>query len=545
MKYGVFNINQAAGIVLGGDMNLGAKFYPKGHVLTAEDILVFKMFDQRSVFGCEFEEGDVDCKIASHQIAAQIAGKNLGYMTENDGICKIVATCGGIFMVEESRLDKFNGFNEHIVLNTIAPHNVVQKGEILAELEVTTPLVGDKEIDEMIFKLSGNESLLSVSEVKPQKAVLIYPYLLNDEIEREHFTSVVTKLVTALEGLGIDFHREISSRYESGQLADSLFDAFAEQPDAVFVLSPQPAAGREGIIAAGIAKAADEIVNYAVPLVGAADFLIAQKGKTKIMSLPYGYASAEDGIIEEMIKEALFTEHLSPAMYGRKRSGYLRKELVLPEETQPHLIRPKGGKSGFKASVGIVVLAAGQGRRSGTNKLMVQDKKGVPMFMRAVNAAIASNARPVFVVTGHEHDLLEEELDKLDVNVLYNPSYASGIKTSISMGLKSVPTSCEGAVLLPADMPYVGAAEINKLIAKFNPAVEKQICVLTNKGVKSNPILWSKALYDKADIVPENAASRVVFAEHSDYTVTVEVKDKSKLRDLNFKNDLEEYAKSE
>ena len=39
MKYGVFNINQAAGIVLGGDMNLGAKFYPKGHVLTAEDIL--------------------------------------------------------------------------------------------------------------------------------------------------------------------------------------------------------------------------------------------------------------------------------------------------------------------------------------------------------------------------------------------------------------------------------------------------------------------------------------------------------------------------
>ena len=167
------------------------------------------------------------------------------------------------------------------------------------------------------------------------------------------------------------------------------------------------------------------------------------------------------------------------------------------------------------------------------------------MFMRAVNAAIASNARPVFVVTGHEHDLLEEELDKLDVNVLYNPSYASGIKTSISMGLKSVPTSCEGAVLLPADMPYVGAAEINKLIAKFNPAVEKQVCVLTNKGVKSNPILWSKALYDKADIVPENAASRVVFAEHSDYTVTVEVKDKSKLRDLNFKNDLEEYAKSE
>lgn len=545
MKYGEYNINRAGGIILCSNMILGEKFYPKGHIITQEDIIIFKMFNIRFIFGAEFEEGDIDYKIALNQIAAQISGSGLGYLTEADGICKIAAAHDGIFIADESRLDKFNSFNENFILNTIAPHSVVKAGDIIAELEITPPLVSETEVDDLIFRLSGNENLLRLSEVNDKKAILIYPHLLNDEAENRHFTAVVMKLVTDLNGLGLNFLQEINSHYDKESLADSLYEAFALAADVIFVLSPLRSSGRSDVISSGVKMAVDEIISYAQPTVGASDLLIAQKGNSKIIALPYAYDQTETKEVEGIIKHTIFTEHLNEASFAHKRSGRLETVLPMDEEALGRMIMPESkSSSGQKAAVGIVVLAAGQGRRAGSNKLLVEDKEGNPLFMRAVNAAIASDARPVFVVTGHRHEELEEWLEKLDINVLYNPSFASGIKTSINMGLKSIPSSCDGAILLPADMPNIKAADLNKLISKFDSSAEKQVCLMANKGVKSNPVLWSKSLYDKADIVPENAFVRAVFVEHADYTKTIEVKDKKKLLDVNFPNDVAAFAQS-
>ena len=106
-----------------------------------------------------------------------------------------------------------------------------------------------------------------------------------------------------------------------------------------------------------------------------------------------------------------------------------------------------------------------------------------------------------------------------------------------------MPSSVDGAIILPADMPNIEANEINKMISKMDNKTEKQLIYFTHKGKKYNPVLWSKSLYDKADLIPENSEYRVIFAEHSDYIKTIEIKDESKLFDINFPNDIKEYAK--
>ena len=93
-------------------------------------------------------------------------------------------------------------------------------------------------------------------------------------------------------------------------------------------------------------------------------------------------------------------------------------------------------------------------------------------------------------------------------------------------------------------MPNITAQEINKLIAKFDKNKEKMICVFSHKGVKSNPLLWSKSLYSKAQIIPENAHMRPVLIEHNDYIKNIEIKDKSKLLDIDFLSQLKEYCES-
>ena len=59
------------------------------------------------------------------------------------------------------------------------------------------------------------------------------------------------------------------------------------------------------------------------------------------------------------------------------------------------------------------------------------------------------------------------------------------------------------------------------------------------KGNKRNPVIWSKSLFDVADMVPENADLRPVFMEHSDYTNLVEAPNENVLLDVNFPNDID------
>ena len=543
MQYGEFNTNQSIGVRLCRNVSLGDKYYIKGHILAAEDIDVLKSYDINKVFGVVFEEGDIDYRTALVQISAKICGNGLGYFVDDDGLCKIVATTEGIYVADENRLDKFNGFNEHFILNTISPYTTVKEGDIIAELEVTPTLLHEDEINDMLFRLSGNTELIEITPIKERKVSLVYTNLIRDESENMDFTSVVMKLVTNFEGMGLVFGGEINSQYEKNILAESLFDACRSGADVVFVISPLCSSGSNNVLAAGLKIVSDKIFNYFYPQVGASDLLIGKKGKTTIIVLPHSYGRVDTSAIDGLIKHALFTEQLTEVDFAHKHPSWLAYGVKIAAGKQDKLIKSahKHGDKG-KASIGIVILAAGQGRRSGANKLMVENKSGEPLFMRAVKAAIASNARPVFVITGYRHEEMEEWLDKYDVNVLYNPSYTSGIKTSISLGLKSVPSSCDGAILLPADMPNIKAADLNKLINKFDTKQDKQICLLSNYGIKSNPILWSKSLYDHADIVPENSQMRTIFVGHSDYIKTVEIKDKKKLLDVNYPSDVKNFA---
>ncbi len=98
-------------------------------------------------------------------------------------------------------------------------------------------------------------------------------------------------------------------------------------------------------------------------------------------------------------------------------------------------------------------------------------------------------------------------------------------------------------MLLPADMPNITSADINKLIASYKKGKEKQVCMFTHHAQKANPIIWSSALYDKADIVPEDSLLRPIFMEHADYTTYVDVKNDTKFLDVNFPSDIEKALK--
>lgn len=185
-----------------------------------------------------------------------------------------------------------------------------------------------------------------------------------------------------------------------------------------------------------------------------------------------------------------------------------------------------------------------QGSPSGRdrNKLMAE-LDGEPLFMKAVHAAVKSKASPVFVITGYRHEELEEALEDLDVNIIYNPDYISGVKTSIRLGVKSVPGFCRGVLLIPADMPNITDSYLNKMIKALSAEEKPQVLFSTVKGIKKNPVLWSRELYDRADIAPEDTDLRTVFMDVADFSKNIEVKNPKDLLDITFPNDIAELQK--
>ena len=544
MKTAEFDINAAENVRLFADYRLDGSFYPKGHTLSKEDIIVFKMFGIRRVFGALMEEDDLDSRTALGIIAAKLCGDNTAYVIDESGVCQIVAAADGVFISSEDRLIKFNRLHPEVVLNTVAPYHPAVRGEVIGRLEITVPVISQTEIDEMIFKLSGNVALLQIAELHPFKTAFIYTKILDNTAETAHLTGVVKKLVASFVPYQLDFSGEYNAGYNQDSVADALQDALGDGYEVIFVLGAARSACRDDVLPGALRKIVDVAACAHLPQIGASDLLLAEKRGTKIIVLPYNYDKIDTSSADRYIKQALFSEKLNPADFVRMIPVSLPDGGMLSEKYQDSLIAAKpSGIKNKKASVAAIVLAAGIGSRSGRNKLMVEVEEGVPLFMKAVNAAIASEASPVFVITGYHDEEMAEFLDKVDVNVIYNPAYRSGVKTSLALGLKSVPGFCDGAMIIPADMPNLTGADLNKLIASFKKGQEKQICLFSYKGVKSNPVIWSKALYDKADIVPENAALRPVFMEHADYTNSVELKDVNKLLDINYPSDIEKVAR--
>jgi len=124
----------------------------------------------------------------------------------------------------------------------------------------------------------------------------------------------------------------------------------------------------------------------------------------------------------------------------------------------------------------------------GLNKLLVPID-GVPMVRRAAEALLGGGAAPVVVVTGHQHEHVAAALDGLSLELLHNPEASDGMATSLGRGVGAL-GHCSAAVVMLADMPWVGEDVVRMLVAAFEHHGPGSICVPVHGGRRGNPVLW-------------------------------------------------------
>jgi molybdenum cofactor cytidylyltransferase len=150
--------------------------------------------------------------------------------------------------------------------------------------------------------------------------------------------------------------------------------------------------------------------------------------------------------------------------------------------------------TGSEPRIGAVILAAGLGSRFGQAAKMLAPYAGRPMVRCAAEAALASRAGPVVAVLGAHAEAVRAALAGLDLTLVENPDPAAGLSASLRLGLAALPPETEAAVVLLGDMPRIGPAHIDALIAAYTGAMPRPSAVVpVSDGRRGNPVLLDLA----------------------------------------------------
>jgi molybdenum cofactor cytidylyltransferase len=157
-----------------------------------------------------------------------------------------------------------------------------------------------------------------------------------------------------------------------------------------------------------------------------------------------------------------------------------------------------------------VVLAAGLSARLGTNKLLLRlDSEA--LVRRAARLALEAGLSPVIVVLGHEAEQVAAALDGLPVVSVVNPDFRAGMHRTLQHGIEQVPAECAAAVVLLADMPFVSAAMLAALVARFRSGTEPLVLSLYGE-VQAPPTLYARSLFPEIAAAGEACGRRIVLA---------------------------------
>ena len=161
--------------------------------------------------------------------------------------------------------------------------------------------------------------------------------------------------------------------------------------------------------------------------------------------------------------------------------------------------------------IAAVILAAGRSTRMGPANKLLADLNGKQLVRWVAEAALASH-RPVLAVTGHQAAEVKAALAGLDVALVDNPDYATGLASSLKAGIRALPQTVDGALVLLGDMPRITAAHIDRLIAA---SASGKIVVPAHEGRRGNPVLWPARFFLALVALEGDAGAKRLLTAHA------------------------------
>lgn len=202
-----------------------------------------------------------------------------------------------------------------------------------------------------------------------------------------------------------------------------------------------------------------------------------------------------------------------------------------------------GERSSKSASVAGIVLAAGEGKRLGGNKALLEIG-GITSLERVATCMLGAGCDPVVIVGGAEAERVREAASRLGVQFALNTNWRTGQFSSLKTGVSAVLSERKTAVVVPGavvalvDHPLVKKETYQVLAGTFR-RFPGRIVIPTHQDRRGHPVVLPLGLMTEILDSPDGMNLRDVIRKRENLVLEQAVDDIAILKDIDTAMDLD------
>lgn len=533
MFFGPVPVRDAAGGILAHSLSAGSQRFKKGRVLSAADIEALQAAGYERVHIARIGPEDMAEDEAAGRIATASAGLHARVGAAFTGRANLYAESAGLARIDTARLDALNELDEALTIATVADYEPVEPGQMLATVKII-PFAAPRAVieqGEALLKQAG--PLVQVAPFRGSAAGLILTRVADTK------DSVLTKTEQAVAQRLAQLGGRIAAMrivaHDDAAVAEAISELKAQGCAPILVFGASATVDRLDMVPAGLVRAGGVVEHFGMPVDPGNLLMLGRHGDVPVVGVPGCARSPKLNGFDWVLQRLCAGIPVGRRDIIRMGVGGLLKEI--PTRPMPRAqVDETAGDTGHVAprrpKIATLILAAGMSRRFGDGHKLLTNLEGKPVIRHVVEAALASSARPVLLVTGHQADAVAQAAaGGKDVTVVHNPSYADGLASSLRAGLAALPSGLDGVLICLGDMPDVHAAVLERLIAAFNPTEGRAICLPTFGGKRGNPTLWGAQFLPDLLRLEGDSGARGLLGPYADWVCEVPVEDAGILQD--------------
>lgn len=519
MKFGQITLLQALGAILAHSLSTPRGMVKKGRALGPEDIAKLHEAGHEEVIAARLEPGDVSEDDAAARIARALTGAHVRTSAPFTGRANLFADATGLVQFDAGHIGRLNLLHEGITLATVSPNARVEHGQMLATVKIIPFAVPEAAVAEA--EAMAVSARLAIAPFRAKRAGLILTRLpaTKDTVLTKRIEVTRARLASA----GSTLDRCVTVPHEVEAVTGEIARMRQDGLDPILIFAASAIVDKEDVIPAAVVAAGGEIVHLGMPVDPGNLLLTARVGGTDVLGMPSCAGSPKLNGFDWVLERRLAGLPAGRAEIAAMGVGGLLKEIA--SRPQPRDIAEASAEARRAPKIACIVLAAGKSSRMGAANKLEENWRGKPILRHVVDAAVASGAHPVVVVTGHRPEAARAAVGDADVTTVHNADYALGLSSSLRTGLDHVPSDIDGVIVALGDMPRISAEDLDRMIAAFSPKEGRAIVVPVYRGKRGNPILWAAEFLPDMRKVSGDTGAKHLLGENAERIVEIEFTD--------------------
>jgi molybdenum cofactor cytidylyltransferase len=524
MKFGAVPPREAEGAIAVHSIRKDGMVLKKGTRIGASEIVALEAAKVPEIVVARLEQGDVSEDIAAAEIAEAVAGEGVHVDRAFTGRANLFAESAGVLVVDKAGVDALNDVDPAITFATLQAYATVVAGKMIATVKIIPFAVSGEARDKAVAAARAAKPIIRIAPFKVRKVGIISTVLpgLADKVIEKTLKVTTERLAPA----GAEIVAEKRVPHETKALAKALDEVLKAGAELVVVFGASAIADRRDVIPAAVEQVGGRIEHFGMPVDPGNLLLVAEANGRPVLGAPGCARSPKENGFDWILMRLLAGLPIRrPDITGLGVGGLLM-EIVTRPQPRAEPAPEKGHR------IAGLILAAGRSTRMGGPNKLLEEINGKALVRIAAEHVLASRAKPVIVVTGHQKKRVERALAGLPVTFVHNPHFAEGLSTSLKAGIAAVAADADGAIVCLGDMPQVSAALIDRLIAAFDPERGALVAIPTIAGKRGNPVLWSRRFFADLMAVEGDVGARHLIGGYGEAVVEVPVEDAAALTDV-------------